>query len=104
MLSASKDSWLQIGLAKYWLPFLFQPAVRVLVVALAIGGAVAGGLGATRADEGLNLESLAPDGSYVKTFNPLEVRFQSISGAYTIPPSHPGGRDVCAAHSCSGAP
>jgi Sterol-sensing domain of SREBP cleavage-activation len=79
LMSASKDSWIQMILARYWLPVLFHPVTRAFVILLAIAGVVAGGVGAANVGEGLKLKDLAPDDSYVKSFDPLDVHFQSRS-------------------------
>ena len=82
LLSASKDSWLQIVLNRVLVPPLLHPASQAAILALLVAALVSGGLGVSRLGEGLQQSSLAPDGHYVRSFDALNIDFNANSGAH----------------------
>ena len=99
LLSASKDSYLQIALNRFVLPGLLHPVGKAVVLLVLAAALAVGFVGSTRLDEGLTFSQLAPDGHYIKAYDALFVGFESQAGA------HPAlSTCLCLAPGCSTLP
>lgn len=80
ILSGDPDSAFQIGLTRYYVPFLFHPIVSAAVVVAVLAAAAAGAVAITSLKEGLKLSDLAPDEHYVQDFATALSVFESQVG------------------------
>jgi hypothetical protein len=99
MLSASKDSPLQHLLNRYLVPLVLNRWCRALCLLLVAVGVAVSAYGATHLSEGLQISSIAPDGSFVKPFDALERELRRYAGAHVD--AHRGTLFACLQASCA---
>lgn len=87
LLSASKDSPLQVFINRYVLPAILSPVGKVMVIALVLIGIVLGAVGASRLREGLDIGTLAPDGHFIKPFDDLDRQLRVFVGPSPVSPA-----------------